>query len=96
MDVPLTRRWLLFYDYVADDLVERRAPHRPAHIGLVREWMADGRLLHGGAVGDPPHSGLLVFATETDDEVREFVQADPYVVNGIVTGHRIEPWMVVS
>jgi uncharacterized protein YciI len=96
MDVPLTRRWVLFYDYETENLVERRAPHRPAHIGLVREWMADGRLLHGGAVGDPPHGGLLVFAVEDAAAVEEFVAQDPYVSNGIVTGHRIEPWNVVS
>ena len=96
MDVPLTRRWVLFYDYVTDDLAGRRAPHRPGHIGLVREWTADGRLLQGGAIGDPPYGGLLVFATETAAEVEEFVSADPYVANGIVTGHRIEPWMVLA
>jgi uncharacterized protein len=92
MEVPITRREALFYDYVTEDLIERRAPHRPAHLALVREWMADGRLLMGGALGDPPHGGLLVFASNAE----LFVELDPYVASGIVTAWRIEPWNVVS
>ena len=92
MEVPITRRQALFYDYVSEDLVERRAPHRPAHIALVREWMADGRLLMGGALGDPPHGALLVFASGAE----RFVELDPYVSSGIVTAWRVEPWSVVS
>lgn len=96
MEVPITRRQLLLYDYVKENLVERRAPHRPAHIALVREWLADGRLLLAGAVGDPPQGGALVFAVDEPGEVEEFVHADPYVASGIVTAWRIEPWSLVS
>jgi len=92
MEVPITHREALLYDYVSEDLIERRAPHRPAHIALVREWMADGRLLMGGALGDPPHGGLLVFESGAE----EFVARDPYVSSGIVTAWRVEPWSVVS
>jgi uncharacterized protein YciI len=93
MEVQITPRQALFYDYV-ENAVEARAPHRGGHIGLVREWMADGRMLHGGALGDPPHGGLLVFDAEAD--VDAFIAADPYVANGVVTGWRIEPWNVVA
>ena len=95
MEVPVTRRTVLFYDYV-EDVVARREPLRPAHIALVREWMADGRLLHGGAIGNPPTGGLLVFASEDPAVAEEFASLDPYVQNGIVTRHRVEPWNVVS
>ena len=95
MDVQLQRRWALFYDYVTDNIVERRAPHRPGHIGLFWEWKADGRLLEGGALGDPPHGALIVFAVDDPAEVEQFVGRDPYVANGLVTAHRIEPWNVV-
>jgi uncharacterized protein len=95
MSVALTRRWVLFYDYVPD-VLERRAPHRDAHLALIRDWKADGRILDAGALGDPPHGGLFVFATESADEIASFVEEDPYVANGIVTGHRVEPWMVVG
>jgi uncharacterized protein YciI len=94
IDPTITRRWILFYDYVTENLVERRAPHRPVHIDMVREWTADGRMLMGGAVGDPPHSGLLVFTSQ--EAAEQFAGADPYVESGIVTAWRVEPWNVVS
>lgn len=80
----------LFYDYPAD-VLERRAPHREAHLGLAREWKADGRMLMGGPLGDPPRGALLVFRA-TREAVEEFAASDPYVVNGVATGWRIEPW----
>jgi uncharacterized protein YciI len=85
----------LFYDYV-DNVVERRAPHRPAHLELYRRWREEGKLVMGGALGDPPHAALIVFDLESADEVEEFAAADPYVLNGIVIGRRVEPWAVVS
>ena len=83
----------LFYDY-PDDVLERRAPHREDHLGLAREWKEAGRLLMGGAIGDPPHGALLVFRAERE-QVEDFVAKDPYVTRGVATGWRIEPWNVV-
>jgi uncharacterized protein YciI len=85
----------LFYDYV-DNAVERRAPHRPAHLELYRRWRGERKLVMGGALGDPPHGALLVFDVESAGVVEEFAGADPYVLNGVVTGRRVEPWAVVS
>lgn len=87
--------FVLLYDYVPN-VVERRAPFRPAHLELYREWQAGGRLVMGGAIGDPPHGAIIVFEVESAAEVEEFAQADPYVQNGIVTARRVEPWAVVS
>jgi hypothetical protein len=86
-------RKLLFYDYV-EDIVERRAPHRPAHLELIEKWVADGRIVAGGATGDPPTGALIVFSETGDPE--EWVDADPYVEQGLVTGWRVEPWTVVA
>jgi uncharacterized protein len=96
VEVRVIRRQVLFYDFVAEDLLERRAPHRPEHIALVREWMADGRVLMAGALGDPPHGGALVFATDDPAEPERFAGVDPYVREGLVTGWRVEPWDVVD
>jgi uncharacterized protein YciI len=97
VDVPITRRLVLLYEFVeGDDIVERRAPYREAHIGQIREWSADGRVLMAGALGDPPRGGLLVFDVEDPAEVESFARADPYVTNGLVASWRIEPWSVVS
>jgi uncharacterized protein YciI len=48
----------------------------------------------GGAVGDPPHGGMIVFREAQDAE--EFVSIDPYVENGLVERWRVEPWTVVT
>lgn len=80
---------LLFYDYVPD-VVERRAPHREAHLAVLRELQAAGLCLMGGALGDPPHGAAIVFRDA--ETARRFVAEDPYVSAGLVTGHRIEPW----
>ncbi|MEA2422995.1 MAG: uncharacterized protein QOF55_2094 [Thermoleophilaceae bacterium] len=86
--------FVLLYDYVPN-VVERRAPHREAHLALYRRWREEGRLLMGGAVGDPPHGALIVFTVDDAAEVEEFAAADPYVAEGIVTSWRVEPWAVV-
>ena len=84
----------LFYDYVAD-VVEKRAPYRADHLALVGAWKADGKIVSGGALGQPPTGALIVFSVEGPAEVETFVAEDPYVRGGVVTGHRVVPWTVV-
>ena len=86
---------ILFYDYVAD-IVERRAPHRDAHLARVGEWTGDGRIVMAGALGDPPTGAAIVFAGVAADDVEAFADGDPYVLNGLVTGRRVVPWTVVA
>jgi hypothetical protein len=81
---------ILVYEYV-ENVVERRAPHREAHLALARQWKDDGRMVMGGAIGDPPHGGVLVFRSGAG----AFAAEDPYVAAGIVTAWRVEPWNVV-
>jgi PPOX class probable F420-dependent enzyme len=89
------RLQMLFYEYVSD-MAERRGPHRDAHLALIARWQQDGRVAVAGAVGDPPHSGLIAFRVEDPAQVRAFVEEDPYVANGLVTDWRVEPWTVVT
>ena len=85
---------VLFYDYVAD-VLERRAPHREAHLAAARACKEDGRIVMAGALGNPPNGAMFVFAVDDPAEIDAFVAADPYVRNGLVTGHRVVPWTVV-
>jgi uncharacterized protein YciI len=97
MEVTVTRHHALIYDFVEENVLERRAPHREEHIALVREALADGRVVMAGALGaDPPHGGLLVFAGEDPEEPARFARADPYVRSGLVTAWRVEPWDTVT
>lgn len=85
-------RYLLLYDYV-EDVLERRAPYREAHLGEIRAGLDDGRILMAGPLGDPPTGGAIVFADP--DAAEAFVRADPYVTGGVVTRWRIERWTLV-
>ena len=85
---------VLFYDYV-EDVMERRGPYRAAHLDHAQAWKDAGKLVSGGALGRPPSGGMLVFLVDDPSEVEAFAAEDPYVRNGIVTGHRVVPWTVV-
>lgn len=86
------RRHVLFYDYV-EDILERRAPYRDAHLGEIRAGQDDGRILMAGPLGDPPSGAAIVFADR--DTAEAFAKADPYVTNGLVTNWRVELWTLV-
>ncbi len=83
---------VLLYDYVPD-MAERRTPHREEHLDLLGALRDAGDVRLGGALGDPPSGGLIVFTSS--DAAEAFVEADPYVAAGLVTAHRILPWTVV-
>jgi uncharacterized protein YciI len=83
---------VLIYSYV-EDVLERRAPHREAHLAMIGAAKEDGRIVMSGPIGDPPNGALIVFTTR--EAAEEFVGADPYVEGGVVTEWRVEPWTLV-
>jgi uncharacterized protein YciI len=88
------RLYVLTYDYV-ENVVERRAPHRAAHLDYAGRWRDEGRIVMAGAVGDPPHGALFVFRVDDRAAVEAFADGDPYTAAGIVTGRDVQPWNVV-
>ena len=85
-------KYLLFYDYI-EGIVEKRAPLREGHLGLAERYRERGDLLLAGAFTDPVDGALFVFNNREAAEL--FVGEDPYVLNGLVTGHRVREWNVV-
>jgi uncharacterized protein len=85
---------ILFYDYV-EDILTRRTPHRERHLQKIAEAKATGPMLMAGPVGDPVQGGVFVFKGADAAPIEAFIESDPYVINGLVTGWRIEPWAVV-
>jgi uncharacterized protein YciI len=79
---------------LADDYLERRAALRAEHLELLRAAHERGELLMAGALPDPYDRALLVW-TAPREVVERFVESDPYVVQGLVTGWTIRPWAVV-
>ena len=87
---------LLSYTYVPD-ILERRGPHRAAHIAAAKEAVAAGRMVLAGATGDPVGGALFVWAPGVPAaEVEAFAAGDPYVVAGLVPSWKVEPYMVVA
>ncbi len=87
--------FLLFYDYV-ENVVQRRAPYRNEHLGLVQTYVDNGELVLAGAFSDPVDGALLVFQTDDGKRIEEFIEKDPYVANGLVAEYRIRQWSVVA
>jgi len=84
----------LLYD-VVDDYLERRGEFRAEHLGLARAAHERGELVFGGAWADPADGAMLIWRTDDRSVVEAFVDADPYVRNGLVTNWRIREWTVV-
>ena len=90
----MDKHFLLLYDYV-DNMLERRAPHREAHLERIGAEKQAGRIVMSGPLGDPPNGAAIVFRGVEADHVAAFVDADPYVQAELVTAWRIEPWTLV-
>jgi hypothetical protein len=83
----------LFCD-LAEDYLERRGEFREEHLELARAAHERGDLLLAGPFSEPYDRSLFVWATEDETVVRQFVEADPYIRNGIVAGWEIRKWTV--
>ena len=86
--------FLLTYGYV-DNIIERRVPYRQAQLALVADYVNRGELVLGGAFANPADGAAIVFKVESQATIKEFVESDPYVVNGLVTEWQIREWTVV-
>ncbi|WP_109482642.1 YciI-like protein [Paraburkholderia sp. C35] len=86
--------YLLIYE-VSPDYLERRPEFRGAH--LKHAWAAAerGELQLGGALADPVDTAVLLFEADSPAVAEAFAQADPYVLNGLVTTWRVRPWTTV-
>jgi uncharacterized protein YciI len=87
--------YLLRYDTVVDDYVNRRAPFRAEHLRLLRDAYDRGEVVLAGAVGEIPDSALVIFRAASPDAAERFAANDPYVTNGLIRSWRVQPWHVV-
>ena len=86
--------YILFYEYVPD-IVERRPPHRSAHLEYIRQAFDAGKVVLAGAFADPLDGAAIVFRGETPEAAEHFAMNDPYVINGLVTSWRVRKWQTV-
>jgi uncharacterized protein len=77
--------------HAADDVLTKAPAHFPAHVARAEEFHARGTLLMMGTFGDPQNEGSMsIFKTRQAAE--EFVEGDPFVVNGVIGSWEIRDW----
>ena len=86
---------MLLYE-VVDDFINRRAPFREEHLGIVRESAERGELFMAGALTDPVDGAALVFKTDDRTVAERFAENDPYVKQGLVKNWKVRQWAVVT
>jgi uncharacterized protein len=89
-----TPHQILFYDYV-EDILERRGPHREAHLANIAGKRESGQIVMAGPINDPPTGAAIVFKGEDPAVAEAFANEDPYVQAGLVTEWRVELWNVL-
>ncbi len=88
------KHFLLMYDFVPDYL-ERRGVYRAQHLALAQAAKARGELVLAGALANPADGAVLVFKGEAPAVAEAFANADPYVINRLVTRWRVREWTTV-
>lgn len=88
------KTYLLEYMYV-DNMLERRAPHRAAHLEYADEFIKKNIMIAGGAIVPAVDRGVLLFKAENAKVVEDFAVNDPYVKQGLVKNFTVKEWAVV-
>lgn len=87
--------YVLQYEYV-ENILEKRAPFREAHLAVFGKQVQAGNIIIAGAVDHPPTGALTIFRHLTPNDIEQIIQQDPYVINGLVTKHTIKPFIAVT
>lgn len=91
---PGTKIFTLQYFFVPN-MPERRAPFRQAHLKYLNDLVSEGKFIAGGAYQPTCEEGLLVYRSQTKEEVEQYAKNDPYYLNNLVVDYKINEWNVV-
>jgi hypothetical protein len=75
-----------------ENVLEKRAPHRQAHLDGLTQQKQAGTLITIGPTQDLTQVFGL-YDAETEAQVRQLVEADPYWQNGIWTEYEVKEWI---
>ena len=84
-------KYVLFGSY-CENVVERRAPYREAHLAGLQQQKADGVLVTLGPTQDLTKV-FGIYDAPDETTVRNLVESDPYWQNGIWTEYEIKEWI---
>ena len=71
--------------YDNENALEKRLEVRDAHVEGAKKMIAEGKIIEAGAlVEEDKMVGSTLFVNfENDDEINEWLESEPYVVNGV-------------
>ncbi|MCU1451593.1 MAG: YciI-like protein [Acidimicrobiales bacterium] len=86
----MATKYVVLYES-ADDVMSKAPAHFPAHKQRLDEFGARGVLLMIGTFADPQTEGSMAIFT-TREAGEEFIEGDPFVLNGVVKSSTIREW----
>lgn len=87
------------YDHTDSDALDRRMAARPAHLAYVAQLKEKGQFLLGGALLDSDGKmtgSMLMLDMETEEQLNEYLQSDPYIVQGVWDRIDVKPFRQAS
>jgi len=84
-------KYVLTGTYCAD-VLEKRAPHRQAHLDRLAQLKVAGKVVTIGPTKDLTKV-FGVYDVESEAEVRRLVEEDPYWQHGIWTSYEVHEWI---
>jgi uncharacterized protein len=84
-------KYVLWGSY-CDDVLEKRAPFRQAHLDRLAQLKAAGQVITIGPTKDLTQV-FGIYEAEDEATVKQLVEADPYWQNGIWTEYQVKEWI---
>jgi uncharacterized protein len=84
-------KYIMWGSY-CQDVLEKRAPFRQAHLEGLAQQKASGTLITIGPTQDLTQV-FGIYEAENEAIVRHLVEADPYWQNGVWTMYEIKEWI---
>ena len=91
---------VMAWDYTDDQALERRMAHREAHLAAVKQLIADGKFISGGAILDPESGERMIGSTlhlefPDRESLEAHLHADPYISGKVWERIEIHPVRLV-
>ena len=80
---------VMFYDVAPDGMTKARE-NLPGHRARLDEFHRRGVLLMAGPYANPAEGALAIFTSR--EAAEEFIQGDPFVMNGVVGKWSLREW----
>jgi len=67
------------------------------HAAYINSLLSSDKMLLGGPLGDGrPYRAMVVFIANSEDEIRERIEKDPWYQAGVLQVSTIEPWNMIA